>query len=166
MAAFFGKLLILDLDCLNPGIFVAAHRVLHVQRPAKAGIRIGDQRCAGALRHLRRPADHIGIGGIARIGLAQIGGGDAIAGHVNGMKAHAVGRAGRDQIKNTGRQDKFTVSQALGDGLFLLAHIKLFLKITPNLVFPLRRAFLQECADAFVKVCRSSQAGDKVFLHG
>ena len=73
---------------------------------------------------------------------------------------------GRDQIKNTGRQDKFTVSQALGDGLFLLAHIKLFLKITPNLVFPLRRAFLQECADAFVKVCRSSQAGDKVFLHG
>ena len=44
MAALLGHLLVLDLDRRDAGRLVAAHRALHVQQAAIAGVGIGDQR--------------------------------------------------------------------------------------------------------------------------
>jgi hypothetical protein len=41
--AFFGHLLIFDLNRLHPSLFVAAHGVAHIDEAAEAGVSIGDQ---------------------------------------------------------------------------------------------------------------------------
>ena len=114
VAAFLRHLLILDLDRLHARGLVAAHGLPHVDEPAEAGIGIGDQRHAGAVRDRARALHHVAIGDEAGVGDAEIGARHAVAGHVERGKADAVGDARGEHVEHAGRDDE---RAALQNGL-------------------------------------------------
>ena len=111
MAALLGHLLVLDLDRRDARRLVAAHRALHVQQAAVAGVGVGDQRRVDHRADHLGAAHHVGIGREARVGQAEHRGGRAVAGHVERREAHAVGDARRDAVVDAGRQDELALGQ-------------------------------------------------------
>ena len=111
MAALLRHLLVLDLDRGDARRLVAAHRALHVQQPAIAGVGVGDQRRVDHRADHLGAAHHVGIGREARVGQAEHRGGRAIAGHVERRKAHLVGDPRRDAVVDAGRQDELALGQ-------------------------------------------------------
>jgi hypothetical protein len=71
VAAFLREFLILELDGRDAGILIAANGVANIEQSAIAGIRIGNDRRAGKLHHLRDALDHVAISRNARIRNAE-----------------------------------------------------------------------------------------------
>ena len=72
VAAFLGEFLIFKLDRRRARRLVAAHRVLDVEEPAITSVAIGDQRRRAYGFDLGDAPDHIGVGGDAGVGQAEI----------------------------------------------------------------------------------------------
>ena len=111
VAAALGADLVFQLDAVGPGALQGAHGVVGVQRVAKAGVGIDDQ------RHLYRVADAGGVVGDvgqahkALVGQAKPHIGHASAGHINGFKAHVGHQAGGHGVERAGHDH----AAALGD---------------------------------------------------
>ena len=64
----------------------------------------------GAARDGAHAAHDIGVARNAGIGQAEVGGRDAVAGHVERLKAHAVGDLGGDHVVDARRHDELRPS--------------------------------------------------------
>ena len=106
MAAFLGKLLILDLDCGDAGLLVATHGVADIQEPAIAGIGIGDDGRPGHFRDPPDAVDHLRVAGKTRVRQAERGRDRAVPRDVQGLETHAVGDEGGDQLEHAWRGDE------------------------------------------------------------
>ena len=113
MAAFFGELLVFKLDGASACGFVTPDGVAHVEQATVARIGIGNQRRAGHARHGGDAADHVAVSGQTRIGQTHVRGHGAVAGHVQRIKAKAVGQAQRHHVKYTGRDHQTRLVQTL-----------------------------------------------------
>ena len=103
VTAFFGELLILQLDGAGPGSLVSAHRVHDIEQAAIPRVTITDQGRIGNRGILGDTVDHVGITCKPGVWQPQVGGHRAITGHVEGLKAHLVRHFCRDHFKHTGR---------------------------------------------------------------
>ena len=113
VAALLRELLVLDLDRADAGLLVAAHRVAHVEQAAEAGVGVGDHRRLRTSRRFRDALDHFGVGRDARVGQAEVGGGEPVAGHVHRVEADALGDHGRDHVEDAGGDDEFAALELL-----------------------------------------------------
>ena len=111
VAALLGEVLVFDLDHRDAGFLIAAHGVGDVEQPAVAGVAVGDQRLVDGIDDRFGAVDHVGVGGQARVGLAQVRGHDPVAGHVDRLCIGAIGDLGRDQIENARGGDELLVLQ-------------------------------------------------------
>ena len=107
VAALLGHHLILQLDDGHAGLLVLADGADDVDGVAEAGVGVGDDGHAGGLHHVGGTHDHLAHAHQAHVGLAQVAGGLAVAGHIDGVKAqladdlageHVVGAGGDDGL--------------------------------------------------------------------
>ena len=113
MATFLGKFLVFQLNRTSACGFVATHRVHHIQQAAVAGVTITNHRRLGDAGELRHTVHHVCVGGQTRIRHAQIRRHGAVAGHVEGLKAHLIGHLGRHHFEHTRGHDQLTLAQSL-----------------------------------------------------
>jgi len=106
VTAFLGEFLIFDLDGADPGLFIAAHGVLHVEQTAESGIGVGDDRDRRFLDHLGDTRKHLGIGRKAGIGNAEVRSGEPEPRGVHGIETHPLGKHRRDHVEHAGRDDE------------------------------------------------------------
>ena len=85
VAALLRYFLVFELDGGDTGGLIAHHGVANVQQAAIARIGIGDDRGGAALAEAAHPPDHVGKGGDAGIGDAEMRGDGAVAGGVQGV---------------------------------------------------------------------------------
>ena len=95
----------------GPGALKAAHRALHVQGIAKAGVAVHDHRRAHPLGDAGQRVLHLAEGGQADVGAAQPGVGDRGARQVQGLKTGLLGHQRAQGVKNAGGQQGFRLGQ-------------------------------------------------------
>ena len=111
MAAALGEALVFELHHGGPGALKAAYRALHVERIAKAGVAVDDDRGVHPLGDARQRVCHLAEGGQADVGAAKPGVGDRGARQVQGLKAGLLGHQRAQGVKDAGRQQGLGLTQ-------------------------------------------------------
>jgi hypothetical protein len=111
MPAALREALVLELDHRGAGALQAAHRALHVERVAEAGVGIDDDRHGHALGDARQRVLHLGEGGQAHVGAAQPGVGDRRARQVQRLEAGLLGDQRGQRVVDAGGQQRLRLGQ-------------------------------------------------------
>ena len=104
--ALLGRDLVLHVQPRHARLLVLAHRAHRVQRVAVAGVGVGDHRQRHRARQVRGVIRHLGEGGEAEVGLAQVRGGGARARHVHRGEARRLDEARGEAVVSAGRHDE------------------------------------------------------------
>jgi hypothetical protein len=105
VSAALGELLVFELDGRRTGGFELDDRSLDVERFAKTGIGIDDQREGTGSRQKSRLLHQFGEREQADVGKGQHTGGKRRAGKVHGFVAAALDQAGKEGARSTGHLD-------------------------------------------------------------
>lgn len=120
MAALLGHDLVLELNDGDAGLLILADGALHVDSVAEAGVGVGDDEgVAGSFHGVGSAHDHFAHGHQADVGLAEVGGALAVAGHVHGVEA---------EVRNDLRGE-CVVAAGGDDELFLFKELAHFLSV-------------------------------------
>ena len=113
MAAALGKGLVFNLQHGGAGLLESAHGAHGVERVAKAGVGVHDDRNADALGDAGQGVGHFGGGGQADVGAAQPRVGNRRAGQVERFKAGLLGDQGGEGVVDPGGQQDLGLLQTL-----------------------------------------------------
>ena len=120
VAALLGHDLVLELNDGDAGLLILADGALHVDGVAEAGVGVGDDEgVAGSFHGVGSAHDHFAHGHQADVGLAEVGGALAVAGHVHGVEA---------EVSNDLRGES-VVAAGGDDELFLFKELAHFLSV-------------------------------------
>ena len=111
--AFFGVLLVFELNGLRARSLVALYGVANIQQAAVACVAIGDERGARHACHGFDAAHHVRIGGQACVGQAQVRRDRAEAGHVQRIEPKGVRQPQGHHVVHARRRDQAGLGQAL-----------------------------------------------------
>ena len=117
MPAALGADLVFELDAVGPRALQHPHRVVGVERVAKAGVGIDDERQVHRVADARRVVGNVGEAHEGLVGQAEPHVGHACAGHVKGFKPQVGHHAGREGVEGAGHDD---APAGLGQRLELL----------------------------------------------
>ena len=115
VAALLGHDLVLQLNDGHAGLLILPNGAHYIDGVAETGVRIGDHGDAGALHHVGGPGHHLAHGHEAHVGLAQMAGGLAVAGHIHRVKAQAADDLSGKHIMGSGRHNGLLGSKELPD---------------------------------------------------
>ena len=112
VAAALGKILVFQLDHGGARALEGAHRALHVQRVAVAGVAVDDHRQRHAVGDARQHVGGFAGGGQAHVRAAELGVGHGTAGQVQRLEAGLLGQEGAERVIHAGGQQRARLAQA------------------------------------------------------
>ena len=106
MPALLREDLVLDLHGGGAGAFEQAHRALHVERIAEAGVDVDDERQGAHVADPRRGLGELGHGQEPKVGHAELRVGDAGAGQIDRLVAEILDNARNQRVGGAGHQQR------------------------------------------------------------
>jgi hypothetical protein len=112
VAAALGEGLVLELDHGRTGALEAAHRALHVERVAEAGVGVDDHRHAHAFGDARQRLLDFREGRQADVAAAEPGVGDRRTREIERLEAGLLGDERRERVVDAGREQHAPAREA------------------------------------------------------